>query len=115
DFVTPFTETSGDMAWYFGRVGTMLDMLKMAAEQAKSTDPTKVAFALEGLGVKTPFGAATMRAMDHQLLQPLFISMLTKDVKYDAEKSGLGFKTIAAAMAEETAAPTSCQMKRPKR
>jgi branched-chain amino acid transport system substrate-binding protein len=115
DFVLPFDKANGDIDWYFERAGTLMDMLKAAMEQAKSTDTTKVAFALEGMHIKTPYGDATMRAIDHQLLQPLYISMLTKNVKYDAENSGLGFKTIAEAMAEETAAPTSCQMKRPRR
>jgi branched-chain amino acid transport system substrate-binding protein len=115
DFSLPFDDKYAPIDWYFERAGTMLDMLKLAMEQANSIDPTQVAFALEGLKIPTPFGEAHMRQIDHQLLQPLFISMLTKDVKYDAEQSGFGFKTIAEATADETATPTSCVMKRPKR
>jgi len=113
DFILPFDEKFAPINWYYERVGLQLDMLKQAMEQAESTDPTKVAFALEGMTIETPYGEAYMRKSDHQLMQPLFISMLTKDVKYDTENSGLGFKTIAEATAEETATPTSCVMKRP--
>jgi branched-chain amino acid transport system substrate-binding protein len=115
DFVLPFDAMQSNIDWYYGRIGTQMDMLKKAVEKAGSLDPVQVAFAFEGLEIDTPFGEATMRGLDHQLLQPLFISMLTKDVKYDAESSGLGFKTTAAATADETATPTSCVMKRPKR
>jgi branched-chain amino acid transport system substrate-binding protein len=114
DFTLPFDERFAPIDWYYGRVGTQMDMLKLAMEKANSTEPTRVAFALEGLKIDTPFGEAHMRELDHQLLQPLFISMLTKDVKYDAEQSGFGFKTIAEATADETATPSSCVMKRPK-
>ena len=115
DFVLPFDEANGDVDWYYGRVGTMMDMFKLAAEKAKSIDPVKVAYALEDLEMETPYGPVVMRGIDHQLLQPLFISGFTKDVKYDAENSGLGFKTISETIAADTATPTSCQMKRPAR
>ena len=115
DFVLPFDEANGDVNWYYGRIGTMMDMLKLAAEKAGSTDPVAVAYALEDLEMETPFGKVIMRGIDHQLLQPLFISGFTKDVKYDAENSGLGFKTVVGMSAEQTATPTTCQMQRPPR
>lgn len=113
DFVLPFDESNGKIDWYYGRIGTQLDMLKKAMEKANSTDPVAVALALEGLTLETPYGEVVMRKEDHQLLQPLYISKLTKDVKYDAEQSGLGFTTVASFLSEETATPVSCNMKRP--
>jgi branched-chain amino acid transport system substrate-binding protein len=113
-FFLPFEERYPELDWYYGRVSTQMDMLKKAMEKAKSTDPTKVAFALEGMTVDTAYGEATMRQLDHQMLQPLFLSVFSKDVKYDVENTGFGFKTVAEFPAEETASPTTCQMKRPK-
>src|SRR5699024_5876999 len=113
DFVLPFDEKNGKIDWYYGRIGTQMDMLKAAIEKADSVDPVKVALALEGMTYETPFGEVTMRKEDHQLLQPLFISGLTKDAKYDAEQSGLGFVTVESYTAEETALPVSCDMQRP--
>ena len=115
DFVLPFDEANGAIDWYYGRINTQMDMLKAAMEKANSTDPTAVAFALEGMRLQTPYGEVEMRAIDHQLLQPLFISVFTKDVEYDSESTGLGWKTVAEFSAEETATPTNCQMQRPKR
>ena len=34
-----------------------------------------------------------MRADDHQLLMPCYAATFTKGVKYDAEKTGFGWKT----------------------
>lgn len=113
DFVLPFDEKNGKIDWYYGRIGTQMDMFKAAIEKADSVDPVKVALALEDMTYETPFGEVTMRKDDHQLLQPLFISSLTKDAKYDAEQSGLGFVTLQAYNAGETALPAACDMKRP--
>ena len=54
-----------------------------------------------------------MRKDDHQLLMPYYEGLLTKDVKYDAEKTGLGWKTDATLTAAELTLPTTCKMKRP--
>jgi len=58
-----------------------------------------------------------MRKEDHQLIQPMYISMLEKEgspgVRRDVEGTGLGFKTIVAIPAKDTALPTSCKMERP--
>jgi branched-chain amino acid transport system substrate-binding protein len=71
-----------------------------------------------------------MRAVDHQLIQPLYISTIAKafgdpknpkdkkkgkdpEVKYDVEDTGFGFKTDTRIEGFVSAQPTSCQMKRP--
>ena len=57
-----------------------------------------------------------MRASDHQLQQPLFISTFTKAggaVKHDSEKTGFGFRTEKTIPTYVAATPTSCQMQRP--
>jgi branched-chain amino acid transport system substrate-binding protein len=58
-----------------------------------------------------------MRADNHQLVQPLFISTYSKvngkDVKYDIERTGNGFKTDRRIEGKDTMMSTSCKMERP--
>jgi branched-chain amino acid transport system substrate-binding protein len=90
------------------------EMLVRAINQVGSTDAVKVALALEGMEQKDLYGVTNiMRKDDHQLLYPYYEGVFTKDVKYDAEKTGLGWKTeFTTTVADETL-PTTCKMKRP--
>ncbi|MCY4746599.1 branched-chain amino acid ABC transporter substrate-binding protein [Pelomonas sp. UHG3] len=91
-------------------------MLSQAMANAKSTDPVKVAAALEGLTVKGFNGDVTMRKTDHQLQQPLFISVWQKaDAKfpYSPEKTGMTLAPVKQYDSYVSSTPTSCQMKRP--
>lgn len=91
-------------------------MLSQAMANAKSTDPVKVAAAMEGLTVKSFNGEVTMRKSDHQLQQPLFISVWQKaDAKYpySPEKTGMTLAPVKQYDAYVSSTPTSCQMKRP--
>ena len=101
------------MATYTG-----IAMLAKAFKDTKSTDPVKVAAALEGMKVQSLNGEVEMRKQDHQLLQPLYIAKWVKvngkDVKYDQEKTGYGWKTEALLPTYIATQPTSCSMKRPK-
>jgi len=107
--------------WYYFRIGTAMYMLAEAMKRAKSADPVAVAKQLSGMKFTTELGEVEMRATDHQLIQPLYISTLEKsatkggpkEVRYDVEGTGLGFKTDARIEAYVSAQPTSCQMKRP--
>ena len=95
---------------------TQFEMMVRAINQAGSTDAVKVAQELEGMEQKDLFGVTSiMRKDDHQLLYPYYEGVFTKDVKYDAEKTGLGWKTeFKTTVADETL-PTTCKMKRPRR
>ncbi|HEY9108287.1 MAG TPA: branched-chain amino acid ABC transporter substrate-binding protein [Roseateles sp.] len=91
-------------------------MLSQAMANAKSTDPVKVAAALEGLTVKSFNGEVTMRKADHQIQQPLFISVWQKaDAKYpySPEKTGMTLVPVKQYDSYVSSTPTSCQMKRP--
>jgi len=93
---------------------TMIDMLTAAIEKAGGTDPMKVALALEGAQTKDLMGQVnTMRKDDHQLLMPFYAGVFTKDVKYDSEHTGLGWKSYMTATAQDLTLPTTCKMKRP--
>ncbi len=92
----------------------MFDMLARAIDKAGSTDAMKVAEALEGLHAQDMMGNDYwMRKDDHQLMEPYYESVFVKDVKYDSEKTGLGWKTELMVKADDLAQPTVCKMKRP--
>ncbi len=93
---------------------TMLDMLAQAIDKAGSTDPLKVALALEDMHAKDMVGQENiMRKEDHQLLLPYYVGVFSKDVKYDSEHTGFGWKTIMTASTADETLPTTCKMKRP--
>lgn len=102
--------------YYSAATYTSLAMLATGMAQAKSTDPVKVAQAMEGLKFKSFNGEVEMRKTDHQLQQPLFIAQWAKvDAKnpYDVEATGMTFVPVKAFDAYVASTPTSCQMKRP--
>jgi branched-chain amino acid transport system substrate-binding protein len=106
---------------FFFRVQTLLGMLSDALAKARSAEPAKIAAALEGMRYQTALGEVEMRASDHQLLQPLYVSTLVKSaarggdktLRYDVENTGLGFRTDSRVEPFVSAQPTSCQMRRP--
>ena len=119
------------LTFYYLRVNNQMYMLADAIKQAKSIDPKAIALKLEGMKWQSDTGEVEMRATDHQLIQPLYISTVRpayrdpknpktakfkgtdKEVKYDLEDSSYGFKTDARIEGYVTAQPTSSQMKRP--
>jgi branched-chain amino acid transport system substrate-binding protein len=94
-----------------------MNMLRAAMRQAKSTDPKKVAFALEGMKYESPVGEVEMRKVDHQMLAPIYLGVWAKQgspgVKHDADNTGYGFRSEVVWDSYVSAQPTSCQMKRP--
>jgi branched-chain amino acid transport system substrate-binding protein len=93
---------------------TMFQMLAKAIDKAGSTDALKVALALEDMKTTDLVGfPVQMRKEDHQLLMPYYAATFSKDVKYDAEKTGFGWKTDFIATTEDLTLPTTCKMKRP--
>ncbi len=92
-------------------------LLGNAMAKAKSTQPIKVAAALEGLQVKGLNGEIQMRKADHQLQQTLYIQAWQKAGKppldYSAENTGYTFAPIRTFEPYVSSTPTSCDMKRP--
>ncbi|PZQ64462.1 MAG: branched-chain amino acid ABC transporter substrate-binding protein [Variovorax paradoxus] len=91
-------------------------LLDAAFVKTKSTDPVKVAAALEGMRVKSFNGEVEMRKADHQLQQGLFITRWEKaggKFAYDAENTGYTFAPVKYYEPYVASTPTSCQMKRP--
>lgn len=102
---------------YTGSFIRILETLSASMAKAKSIDPLKVAFALEGLKVKSAFGGEIeMRKSDHQLQQTLYMTSWQKtDAKYpySPENTGMTLAPIATYEPYVSSTPTSCQMTRP--
>ncbi|HEY2816275.1 MAG TPA: branched-chain amino acid ABC transporter substrate-binding protein [Casimicrobiaceae bacterium] len=111
-FAKKYPGKENEFSYY--RAKTMWEMFAAAAKKAGSNDPVKIAKALEGMKMQTPLGEVEMRSDNHQLLQPLYVSTLSKGMKYDVEDSGLGWKTDATVEGKSTRLPTMCKMERPK-
>lgn len=106
------TDPGFDYPWFNFR--TMFEMLAAAVNKAGSTDPLKVALALEGMQTKDMLGKPNvMRKEDHQLLHPFYSALFTQPVKYESEHTGFGWKTEAEVTTNDLTLPTTCKMKRP--
>jgi branched-chain amino acid transport system substrate-binding protein len=111
---TRFPDVKDDL--YYSTIRESVNALALAIEKARSADPAKVAPALENISFEDDSGEIYIRADNHQLIQPLYISTLVKangkDVKYDVEKTGLGFRTDARVEGKDTVMPTTCKFQR---
>ena len=102
--------------FYTGSTIRIFETLGAAMANAKSTDPVKVAAALEGISVKSFNGEVQMRKMDHQLQQPLYMTVWQKADKkypYNPENTGMTLVPLKEYPNYVSSTPTSCQMKRP--
>ena len=88
-----------DFSLFYPRAVNQMRMLAAATDKAKSTDPVKVALALEGMEFEVfNGGKGNMRKDDHQFFQPMYISSLgdrTEKEPFDEEKTGWGWKLVA--------------------
>ena len=109
------------------RMAVMVEMLAAAIERAGSTEAGAVAQALEGAhfdgrmaGIAGMAGLtlhpAVMRAADHQLQQPLVVSVMERagsaGVPHAVEGSGYGFRTVRSYDAAATTPTSACRMAR---
>ncbi|MCD6666041.1 branched-chain amino acid ABC transporter substrate-binding protein [Hydrogenophaga bisanensis] len=108
------TKYKDDM--FTGAIPSAFNVLSTAMAKVKSTDPVKVAAAMEGLKVNNYNGEVEMRKTDHQLQQPLYLTVWQKaDQKYpySPENTGMTLAPVKEFPSFVASTPTSCQMKRP--
>jgi len=101
---------------YTSDIYTVFQALTEAFVKAKSTDPVKVAAAMEGLKFKSFNGEVELRKADHQAQQGLYITRWEKaSAKYPYSPENTGYTLAPVKFYEPYVAstPTSCQMKRP--
>src|SRR5674476_747726 len=102
--------------FFTGSTIGIFNMLGNAMAKPKSTDPVKVAAALEGMKVKSFNGEVEIRKADHQLQQPLYMSVWEKasaKYPYSPENTGMTLAPLKEYPNYVSSTPTSCQMKRP--
>lgn len=94
----------------------MINLLATAIERAGTTEAGAVARALEGASLDTGFHRLTLRAEDHQAIQPLVVMQMaragTPGVPFDIEGSGYGFRTLKVIQEAQAVLPTTCKMVR---
>ena len=102
--------------FYTGSTIRIFETLGAAMAKAKSTDPVKVAAALEGIRVQSFNGEVEIRKADHQLQQPLYMTVWEKaspKFPYSPENTGMTLVPLKEYPNYVSSTPTSCQMKRP--
>lgn len=106
-----------NLEYYAMPSSNLFEMLAKAVNDTGSTDPLRVAYALENIRIQGNIGEVWMRRDDHQLFEALYILSLTavngRDVKYGVEGTEIGTRTEARIEAADTILPTRCQMQRP--
>jgi branched-chain amino acid transport system substrate-binding protein len=106
--------SKNDFNYIFGDRWVAVELIARAIEKAGSTEPMQLALAMEGITLTDATGKpATIRPEDHQVLMTYYGAIFSKGVKYDSEKTGLGWKTTAVVAAADVGQPTTCKMKRP--
>ena len=106
-------EAKYGQAFFYWRVVQQMDMLAAAMKQANSSDPLKVGQVLATMKHKGPLGEATMREDNHQLLMPMFVSVLEPGQKIVFPEINMGFRTVARIEPEAQRLPTTCRFQAP--
>lgn len=101
------------------RMQMMVEMLAAAIEAVGSTEALAVSRALAGARFDKSrlggLGEAFMRGADHQLQQPLYVSVMDRvgapGVSREVEGSGFGFRTVRRLSADQVTQPHQCSMR----
>jgi branched-chain amino acid transport system substrate-binding protein len=115
EYVRKFKAKYPEQDISYPRIINTVQMLAKAIEEAGAADPMAVAYALESMEYTSIGGERLMmRADDHQLFQPIQISVHTDEgIEFDGDNSGFGLLTEVSVPLENTMLPTSCEMQRP--
>jgi branched-chain amino acid transport system substrate-binding protein len=76
---------------------------------------TDMALAMENTTMHTSIGDISIRKADHQMITPIVVSQVSKDAKYKADGTDMGFKPIKVIAGPEAISPLqdNCKMERP--
>ena len=111
-----FYKTYNEDFWV-SSIYNVVQMLAKGIKTAGSTDPVKVAHAMENMQIEGLNGTVTMRGIDHQAQQAQFVATWEKvdgkKIKYEQEKTGYGWRMDERLESFVGTRPTSCQMQRP--
>ncbi|CAM5779412.1 branched-chain amino acid ABC transporter substrate-binding protein [Castellaniella caeni] len=96
-----------------------MEMLGQALKNTPAKDGampvSQLALNLEQVKLQTPMGEQTIRAADHQVVLPIVVSKVSKEAKYKADDTDMGFLAVKTFTGEEAVNPveSTCKMKRP--
>jgi branched-chain amino acid transport system substrate-binding protein len=103
-----------DFDYIFGDRWLAVELIARAIEKAGTTDPLPLAQAMEGIQLTDLTGRpAFIRPEDHQVQMTYYDAVFSKGMKYDSERTGLGWKTVSIVKATDINQPTTCKLKRP--
>jgi branched-chain amino acid transport system substrate-binding protein len=104
--------------WNWLPIRLAMESLVAAMQRAQSVEPLAVALALENLRLDGPTGELWMRPDDHQLMMPIYQAVFARvgqrGVRYDAEGTGLGWRTEGKLDTRDNIPPVRCTVSRPK-
>ena len=106
-------EAKYSQKFFYWRVVELVEMWAAAMKQADSSEPSKVGAVLASMKWTGPLGEVQMREDNHQLLQPMYLSVLEPAMKFTFPENKLGFKTVSRLEAEATRLPTTCKFAGP--
>lgn len=91
------------------------EALKSASAPGGSIDTVKLAEIIETTSYETPAGRWSIRKDDHQVQLPVTVSEVSKDARYKADGTDVGFKLIRVVSPEDSSVPVDpkCKMVRP--
>ncbi len=102
--------------WVFQPIKYLVEMLDISIMKSDSLNSEEIARNLENINYDGGLGEVKMRKADHQLLMPIFISEFVKtgkDVSYDADETGYGWKEIYSLTFDKLNPKHKCEMNRP--
>lgn len=78
-------------------------------------DAARIAGALESANLALPIGEMTMRAADHQVVQPLVVSRVVKGARFPIDGTDMGFEPVSVIAGPDAVNPVqaSCRLDRP--
>jgi branched-chain amino acid transport system substrate-binding protein len=106
--------TDPKRSYQFLRIGVMVEMFASALQRAQTQDARAVALSLEAARYANGFYEASMRARDHQIEEPLFVSkmVMANEDQIDSEGSGYAFVPQRYFPPPAVELPTTCAMQR---
>ncbi|NOL50427.1 branched-chain amino acid ABC transporter substrate-binding protein [Pelistega europaea] len=89
--------------------------LKETPAENGEMNVTKLALNLEKVKITTPMGETFIRKEDHQVVLPMVVSKVSKDVKYPVDGTDMGFSPVKVFAGADAVNPveSTCRMKRP--
>ncbi len=99
------------------RMRNMMEMFARAINQSNSLEPIKVAYALEDMENRGPYGSVRMRKEDHQAHFDMVTTVVEENkanpMIYKDKNYGMAYSTLNIIEEKDVTFPSRCDMKRP--